>query len=198
MDTEETTVVDAPALTRHDQAKAARGAKLWTRIARLTGLALLAAVLGFGFYLAVANTAAREDRSNLILQLDENSSTSTPGPTGPTGPTGPQGVPGEDGPAPTAAEVLAAVQTYCASVGGCRGTDGTNGTNGINGLPGIPGESIVGPAGPQGDPGTPGAPGAAGVSVTGVSCVVREDLSTAFRFSFSDGQTVDVAGACLP
>ena len=54
--------VEAPAHvvapSRHDQAKAARGARLWTWIARITGLALLAAVLGFGFYLAAANATA--------------------------------------------------------------------------------------------------------------------------------------------
>lgn len=105
-ETTEETVVEAPAHvvppSRHDQAKAARGAKLWTWIARLTGLALLAAVLGFGFYLAAANA-------------------------------------------------------------GANGTDC-----------------------------------APGVSVTGVSCVIRDDLSTAFRFTFSDGTTADVPGACLP
>ena len=45
--------VEAPAHvvvpSRHDQAKAARGARLWTWVARGAGLALLAAVLGFGF-----------------------------------------------------------------------------------------------------------------------------------------------------
>ena len=103
--------------SRHDQAKAAHGAKLWTWIARLTGLALLAAVLGFGFYLATANADAREDRTNLITQLDEERAkvdalyeqlrsvgedpvvgpgTSSPSSPGPSGPTGPQGVPGDN------------------------------------------------------------------------------------------------------
>ncbi len=67
--------VEAPAHvvvpSRHDQAKAARGARLWTWIAHLTGLALLAAVLGFGFYLAAANSQARAERAELIAQLDE-------------------------------------------------------------------------------------------------------------------------------
>jgi hypothetical protein len=62
--------VEAPAHvvapSRHDQAKAARGARLWTWIARLTGLALLAAVLGFGFYLAAANSQARERGTTLL------------------------------------------------------------------------------------------------------------------------------------
>ena len=211
--------------SRHDQAKAAHGAKVWTWIARFTGLALLAAVLGFGFYLATANADAREDRTNLITQLDEERAkvdalyeqlrsvgedpvvepgTSSPSSPGPTGPTGPQGVPGDDGPAPSAADVLAAVNAYCASVGGCRGADGQPGTPGkpgADGQPGTPGESIVGPQGPAcpaGPQGEPGAPGADGVSVTGVSCVLLYDLSTAFRFTFSDGTSSDVPGACLP
>ncbi len=205
--------------SRHDQAKAAHGAKVWTWIARFTGLALLAAVLGFGFYLATANADAREDRTNLITQLDEERakvdalyeqlrsvgedpvvgpSTSSPSSPGPSGPTGPQGVPGDDGRAPTAAEVLEAVNAYCASVGGCKGVPGTPGTNGTNGQPG---ESVVGPQGPAGPPGPAGAdglPGMNGISVTGVSCVLRDDLSTAFRFTFSDVSFVDVPGACLP
>ena len=218
------TVVEAPAHVippgRHDQAKAAHGAKVWTWIARFTGLALLAAVLGFGFYLAAANATAREDRSTLIAQLDEERAkvdalyeqlraigedpVASPGPSspaqpGPSGPTGPQGVPGADGRAPTAAEVLVAVQAYCASVGGCRGADGTNGTNGTDGTPGADGTpGSPGPQGPAGQDGAPGAPGADGVSVTGVSCVLRDDLSTAFRFTFSDGTSSDVPGACLP
>lgn len=225
----EETVVEAPAHvvvpTRHEQAKAARSAKLWTWVARATGLALLAAVLGFGFYLAYANAGARTERVELIQQLDEerakvdalyeqlrdlgedpivDKSDPTPGATGPSGPTGEQGIPGQDGRTPTAAEVLAAVNAYCATVNGCRGADGTNGTpgtNGTNGQPGTPGtngESIVGPAGPAGADGAPGSPGADGVSVTGVSCVIRDDLSTAFRFTFSNGATADVTGACLP
>ena len=217
--------VEAPAHvvvpSRHDQAKAARGAKLWTWIARITGLALLAAVLGFGFYLAATNSQARADRAELIAQLDEErakvdalyeqlrsvgedpvvepGTDARPTPQdGAPGPTGPQGVPGDDGPPPSAADVRVAVNAYCASVGGCKGVPGTNGTNGTNGQPG---ESVVGPQGPAGPPGPAGAdglPGMNGISVTGVSCVLRDDLSTAFRFTFSDVSFVDVPGACLP
>ena len=223
----EKTVVEAPAHvippSRHDQAKAARGARLWTWIARATGLALLAAVLGFGSYLALANAGARAERIELITQLDEErakvdalyeqlrsvgedpvvepGSDSPSSQPGATGPTGPQGVPGDDGPPPSAADVLVAVNAYCASVGGCRGLDGADGTPGTNGTNGQPGESVVGPQGPAGPPGPAGAdglPGMNGISVTGVSCVLRDDLSTAFRFTFSDVSFVDVPGACLP
>lgn len=225
-ETTEETVVEAPAHvippTRHEQAKAAHGAKVWTWIARITGLALLVAVLGFGFYLATANAAAREERADLIAQLDEERAkvdalyeqlrsvgedpvvepgTSSPSSPGPSGPTGPQGVPGDDGPAPSAADVLAAVNAYCASVGGCRGADGAPGTAGADGTNGQPGESVVGPQGPQGPAGPTGAegiPGMNGISVTGISCVLRDDLSTAFRFTSSDASSVDVPGACLP
>lgn len=191
--------VEAPAHvvvpSRHDQAKAARGARLWTWVARITGLALLTAVLGFGLYLAAANADARAERIELLVQLDEERAkvgalyeqlrsvgedpvvdrSDAESTHGATGPTGPQGVPGSDGRPPTAAEVLEAVNAYCASVNGCRGADGTNGS-----------------------PGTNGTDGANGVSVTGVSCVLRDDLSTAFRFTFSDVSFVDVPGACLP
>lgn len=228
-ETTEQAVVEATAHvvppSRHDQAKAAHGAKLWTWIARVTGLALLVAVLGFGIYLAFVNASAREDRTNLITQLDEERAkvdalyeqlrsvgedpvvepgTSSPSSPGPSGPTGPQGVPGDDGPAPSAADVLAAVNAYCASVGGCRGADGAPGANGADGEDGTPGangqpgESVVGPPGPAGPQGEQGMPGMNGISVTGVSCVLLDDLSTAFRFTFSDASFVDVPGACLP
>lgn len=221
--TTEETVVEAPAHvvppTRHDRAKAAHGAKVWTWIARFTGLALLAAVLGFGFYLAAANAGARAERVELIERLDQERAkvdalyeqlrslgedpVVEPGKTpesieGPQGPTGPQGVPGDVGPAPSAADVLAAVQAYCASIGGCRGADGAPGTPGTKG---DPGESVTGPqglAGPAGPQGEQGIPGMNGISVTGVSCVLRDDLSTAFRFTFSDVSFVDVPGACIP
>lgn len=213
----EETVVEAPALvippTRHEQAKAAHGAKVWTWIARLTGLALLAAVLGFGFYLATANAGAREDRTNLITQLDEERAkvdalyeqlrsvgedpvvgpgTPSPSTTGPSGPTGPQGAPGDDG-APGAGG-----QPGTSGAPGPAGADGEDGTPGANGQPG---ESIVGPqgsAGPAGPQGEQGMPGMNGISVTGVSCVLLDDLSTAFRFTFSDASFVDVPGACTP
>jgi hypothetical protein len=225
-ETTEETVVEAPAHvvppTRHDQAKAAHGAKVWTWIARFTGLALLAAVLGFGFYLAAANAGARAERVELIEQLDQERAkvdalyeqirslgedpVVEPGKTpetieGPQGPTGPQGVPGDDGRTPTAAEVLAAVQSYCASIGGCVGPAGAQGAPGTTGAKGEPGESIVGPqgpAGPAGPQGEQGIPGANGISVTGVSCVLLDDLSTAFRFTFSDQEVVDVRGPCVP
>ena len=214
------TVVEAPAHvippSRHDQAKAAHGAKVWTWIARFTGLALLAAVLGFGFYLATANASAREDRMNLITQLDEERAkvdalyeqlrsvgedpvvkpgTPSPSSPGPSGPTGPQGVPGDDG-APCA--------------GGQPGQSGSPGPAGADGEDGQPGESVVGPQGPAGPPGPAGpagppgpqgeqgVPGMNGIGITGVSCVLLDDLSTAFRFTFSDASFVDVPGPCTP
>jgi len=223
---EEEVVVEAPAHvvppSRHDQAKAAHGAKVWTWIARGVGIALLAAVLATVTYLMLANAGNRSERIELIEQLDEERAKvdalyeqlrslgedpvvepgkETPAIEGPQGPTGPQGVPGNDGAPPSAAEVLSAVNAYCASIGGCVGPAGAQGTPGANGLPGAPGESVVGPqgpAGPAGPQGEQGIPGMNGVSVTGVSCVLRDDLSTAFRFTFSDVSFVDVPGACIP
>lgn len=114
--------VEAPARvvvpSRHDQAKAARGARLWTWIARVTGLALLAAVLAFGLYLAAANARQRSERADLIAQLDEERAK------------------------------VDALYEQLRSVGE--------------------------------DP------------------VLCDDLSTAFRFTFSDVSFVDVPGACIP
>lgn len=204
-------------------ARASRSAARWRWASRAIFACLTIAVVVFGGYLAVANTALRDELGQSADRLAESqaeaaalyeqllaagedpvvepSDEAAPGEIGPQGVPGIQGVPGRDGRPPTAEEVLAAVNAYCASVGGCKGADGTDGAPGAPGADGAPGESIVGPqgpVGPAGQDGAPGAPGAAGVSVTGVSCVLRDDLSTAFRFTFSDGTSSDVPGACLP
>lgn len=228
-ESDEEVVVEAPAHvvppTQGERDKAAHGAKVWTWIARLTGLALLAAVLGFGFYLAAANAQSRTERSDLLSQLDEERSkvdalyeqlralgedpVVDPGAgeskPGAQGPVGPQGVPGDDGRPPSSGEVLAAVQAYCASIGGCVGPQGSPGNPGATGPIGSPGvngtdgaQGEPGPAGPQGPQGEPGVPGMNGLSVIDVTCVAPDDLSTAFRFTFSDGTWVDVAGPCVP
>lgn len=201
-------------------ARASRSAARWRWASRAIFVGLTIAVVIFGGYLAVANTALRDELGESADRLAESqaeaaalyeqllsagedpvvepSEPGAPGAIGPQGVPGIQGAPGADGRPPTAEEVLAAVNAYCVSVGGCKGADGKDGAPGADGAPG---ESIVGPqgpAGPAGQDGAPGAPGAAGVSVTGVSCVLRDDLSTAFRFTFSDATTVDVPGACLP
>lgn len=202
-------------------ARASRSAARWRWVSRAIFAGLTVAVVVFGGYLAVANTALRDELGQSADRLAESQAEAAalyeqllaagedpvvepsddegPGQIGPQGVPGIQGVPGADGRAPTAAEVLVAVQAYCASVGGCKGADGAPGTNGTNGAPGTPGaDGTAGAPGPAGQDGAPGAPGAAGVSVTGVSCVLRDDLSTAFRFTFSDATSVDVPGACLP
>lgn len=229
---EDEVVVEAPAHvippTRHEQAKAAHGAKVWTWIARGVGIALLAAVLASVAYLMLANAGARGERIELLAQLDEahaqlaeerskvdalieqvEAAGETPvvQPSDPDadpipGPQGERGEPGEPGRAPTALEVLEAVNAYCASVGGCRGADGQPGAPGTNGQPGTDGTDgsagPPGPAGPAGPQGEQGIPGMNGVSILSVSCVMRDDLSTAFRFTFTDGEVTDVAGPCLP
>jgi len=92
-----------------------------------------------------------------------------PGATGATGPRGPQGLTGATGRAPTAAEVRAAVISYCAT-GRCDGTGPTNAQvaqavaiycvdgrcRGTDGRDGKDGESIRGEAGPQGATGERG------------------------------------------
>ena len=225
-------VVEAPAHvippTRHEQAKAAHGAKVWTWIARGVGIALLAAVLASVAYLMFANAGGRAERLELLHQLDESRAllaeerskvdalieqveaageTPVVQPSDPDadptpGPQGERGEPGEPGRDPTALEVLEAVNAYCASVGGCRGADGQSGAPGTNGQPGTGGTDgsagPPGPAGPAGPQGERGIPGMNGVSILSVSCVMRDDLSTAFRFTFTDGEAADVAGPCLP
>lgn len=199
-------------------ARASRSAARWRWISRAIFAGLTIAVVAFGGYLAVANTALRDELGESADRLAESqaeaaalyeqllaagedpvvepSEPGSAGPIGPQGVPGIQGIPGADGAPPTAAEVLVAVQAYCASVGGCRGADGAPGANGTAGAPGADG--TPGSPGPQGPAGQDGAPGAVGVSVTGVSCVIRDGLSTAFRFTFSDGTSSDVPGACLP
>lgn len=210
-----------------EQEKAARGAQRWAWISRTVGVVIVLGILGFGAYLAAANAGGRVERLELIEQLDEAhvenaelrdkvdalyeqvlaagenpvvepetsnppASVTTPGEKGETGPPGRP---------PTVAEIVAAFNAYCAANNGCRGGVGPAGA------PGAPGESIVGPQGelgpvgpqgPQGEQGEPGAPGASGISVIDIYCVAVDPVATAFRFTFSDGSTIDVAGPCIP
>lgn len=212
--------------TEHEQARAAHGAALWSWIARVVGaliaLALIAAVIFVIVDSGNARAAAREERAALLAQVDEQAAKvdalveqledlgeepvvepetpkipDGPGPVLIPGEKGEPGDDGEPGRTPTAAEVLAAVTAYCASVGGCVGEDGES-IVGPPGEPGPPGESIVGPQGEPGAPGSTGATGPAGVSIMGVECVVTGDGATAFRFLFSDGAIADVVGPCIP
>lgn len=126
-----------------------------------------------------------------ILSLGQNPNGEDPkvGPAGPsgdrgdTGPRGSQGVAGTPGAQGVPGET------------GPQGETGATGSQGVQGVPGPPGPQgepgVAGPAGPQ---------GAAGRGVTSVECVTVDPLtlSTAFRFTFSDGTTQDVAGACIP
>jgi len=130
-----------------------------------------------------------------------SSSSGTPGTPGATGSTGDAGPPGKDG---------------------ADGADGRDGRNGDDGSPGtaggigaagemgVPGQTGTpgadgatgppGPAGPAGAPGTAGKDGADGKDgrgVAAVSCVLT-DTGSAFRFTFTDATTSDVAGTCTP
>lgn len=202
-----------------EQAKAARGARLWTWIARVTGLAILVAIVGFGIYLATANAGGRTERLELIQQIEDERTENAElrdkvdalyeqvlaagedpvvEPVDADAQRGEKGEKGEPGRPPTAAELSASFAAYCAANDGCRGIAGSDGVS----VKGEPGE--IGPMGPQGekgekgDTGTPGAPGANGLSVIDVYCVASDGLSTAFRFTFSDGTWIDVAGPCVP
>lgn len=227
MSEEEEVIVEAPAHvippTPVEQARAAHGAKLWTWIARLTGLAILATVIGFGIFLAVANAGNRTERLELIQQLDDERSqnaelrdqvdalyeqvlaageTPVVEPSEPSKPISPvRGDRGEPGRGPTAAEILTGIREWCTvSPAACRGADGEDGV-GTTGPIGPPGETIVGPMGPQGELGPVGPigpQGPQGVSVVSIICVAPDPLTTVFRFTMSDGATFDVTGSCIP
>lgn len=103
------------------------------------------------------------------------------GAPGEAGKTGATGVAGADGQNATSAQIGAAVAVYCAANGNCQGPAGAEGTNGTNGTNG-----------------SDGAAGKDGTGISGVSCVAETDGSTAFRFTFTDGTSQDVAGPCTP
>lgn len=228
MSEEEEVVVEAPAHvippTPVEQARAAHGAKLWTWIARFTGLAILATVIGFGIFLAATNAGNRTERLELIQQLDDERAenaelrdqvdalyeqvlaageTPVVEPSKPGDPVrGEPGDRGEPGRPPTSNEILSGIREWCTiSPASCRGADGKDGV-GKDGPAGPPGElGPVGPQGPQGElgpVGPQGPQGPQGVSVVSITCVAPDPLTTVFRFTMSDGATFDVAGACIP
>ena len=109
------------------------------------------------------------------------------GAPGPIGPAGPRGEPGRDGRDPTAVQIADAVTVYCAAHEGCAGPAGAAGAPGAEGASGP-----AGPAGATGADGAPGAAGSPGVSITAIACM---DDGT-WRFTMSDGTTIDVPGPC--
>lgn len=227
MNEEEEVVVEAPAHvippSPAEQAKAAHGAKLWTFVARSVGVLILLGLLaGYGVAV-VSNAGGRAERLELLEQLGDERALNAelhdqldalyeqvlatgeepvvkPEEVGDPlpAPRGEKGERGEPGRPPTVAEMIETFNAFCAANNGCRGADGiglpgTNGTNGAKGDKGDPGDQ-----GPQGNPGNDGGPGVPGVSVIDVTCVLLDGAMPAFRFSFSDGATVDVVGSCVP
>ena len=161
-------------------------------------------VLLFGGFLAISNTdlerrleAANDNSQKLYQQLlaagipPAAPATSTA--TSIVGDTGPRGFPGKDG-----------VDGLNGALGG-TGNAGSNGKDGvgIQGLTGIPGTSITGPegiagaAGAVGSPGKDGTTGVAGRGVVSISCVRETNLTTAFRFVFTDLTTQDIPAVCI-
>ena len=93
--------------------------------------------------------------------------------TGPTGPTGPGGPGGANA---TAAEIMQAVQNYCALSDGCIGAMGLGPTDAqiasaVAGYCQVNG-NCAGPPGPMGDPGVAGSDGTNGID--GVSPIVTQ------------------------
>ncbi|MFJ3381900.1 hypothetical protein ACIPJ2_15995 [Curtobacterium sp. NPDC090217] len=120
---------------------------------------------------------------------------STPGATGATGATGIPGAPGKDGRDGKDGEDGA---------DGLNGSDGRSGATGDMGIPGQTGAAgptgATGPQGPTGATGPAGKDGTDGKDGRGVASVtcVATDAGTAYRFTFTDSTTADVAGACVP
>ena len=106
-----------------------------------------------------------------------NGSDGRSGTDGADGADGVDGARGETGPPPSDAQVLEAVNAYCATRAGgsCKGETGERGPAGTDGA--------VGPAGPA---------GANGVSVTGVNCNVE---SEEFEVLLSNGNVDVVEGS---
>jgi len=130
-----------------------------------------------------------------------SSSSGTPGATGSTGDAGPPGKDGADG--ADGRDGRNGDDGSPGSAGGI-GATGTAGEMGVPGQTGPPGaDGAAGPQGPAGPAGTPGADGKNGADgkdgrgVASVSCVLT-DTGSAFRFTFTDATTSDVAGTCTP
>jgi hypothetical protein len=175
------------------------------RFAQLIFIALALGLVGIIIWVGVSKDA-RYDRLleayvTVTGQLEDNGITpDAPSPEaieGEQGATGATGQRGSDGRDATDEQVGRAIVKYCAEVG-CRGLDGAPGA------PGRDGTSVTGPAGTNGTnglngtDGAPGAPGPAGVGLSTVTCVQLDPLTTAFRFTLTDGTTNDVQGSCTP
>lgn len=126
---------------------------------------------------------------------DDVPAKATSGPTGATGATGQDGTDGNDG-AP--------------GLDGRDGRDGTDGAQGATGATGATGAAGAtgetgaagtsgadGATGAQGPAGPAGATGTDGRGVAAIDCIAT-DAGTAFRFTYTDGTTSDVAGTCTP
>lgn len=223
---EEVETVEAPALVvppKAVQEKSERGLKHWGWIARGVALVIILAFVALGGYLAFANAGGRVERLELLEQLDASHTREAekdakiqalyeqvlaagetpvvapePNPTTPPASTAPAGRDGQDGAPgrpPTMEEILAGWNSFCAANNGCRGPQGN------------PGEAIVGPAGPQGElgpvgpqgpQGVQGDPGLNGISVIDITCIALDPITTATRYTMSDGTFHDVATMCTP
>ncbi|MFJ3383987.1 MULTISPECIES: hypothetical protein [unclassified Curtobacterium] len=135
------------------------------------------------------------DPSSVPSKATSGSTTGTPGATGATGSTGQAGAPGKDGRNGKDCE------------DGSEGEAGAAGSTGATGDMGVPGQTgatgATGATGPQGPTGATGAAGKDGTDgkdgrgVASVSCVAT-DTGTAYRFTFTDSTTTDIAGDCVP
>lgn len=118
--------------------------------------------------------------------------TGAAGATGASGADGANGLDGRDGRDGKDGEQGAPGAT------GATGATGTSGDAGAAGTPGADGATgAQGPAGPAGATGANGTDGKDGRGVAAIDCIATE-TGTAFRFTYTDGTTSDVAGTCTP
>ena len=220
MNTEEIAVI--PTASTEDVEKAAHGARIWSWINRIIGLALAIFVVVFGVFLLVQNAdlqrqlaAQTANSQRLYDQLvslpgvnpdGQNPSDISQGPTGPAGSqglqgpkgdTGPEGLPGLKGDkGDTGVGVPGATgeQGTTGTPGsvGSTGATGANGTNGVDGAPGATGAQ--GPIGPIGPQGPQGEIGPAGP--TGGACPDGY-TGTTLQVVTVD-QTIQTIYACIP
>lgn len=155
---------------------------------------LIASVLGVGYLLLQDRDRVVTNNDRLIQIYDDLYKQSqaqgieptTPDPSSVksdsqdgviVGPRGADGATGQAGRAPTSAEILAAVKSYCSTADACMGQRGQAGPEGQKGDAGATGAAgpkgdtgatgtsgkdsmVAGPAGPKGDTGATGATGA--------------------------------------
>lgn len=187
----------------------------------LIALALVVAVMGYGWYSSSVRYEQERTQTEALLQKytelyseftaktgsqpnatapnQVQAAKGDPGDQGPPGPVGPQG------PGPTAIQLLNAFRTYCSvavcvgppgpisDVPGPQGKQGEPGTPGKDGTDGINGiNGVDGKDGTDGTNGTNGTDGTNGIGISNIQCNDSND----WVFTMSNNTTITVTGPC--